>query len=400
MKTRIEPKDIELVRRALAAVSDGPSEDAEWLRKNGYGTAPAATETPRPKITILDDTEIAQLGTPAQLIEGRIPANGFVLIVGEKGTLKTFLALDISAHVSLGMPDWHGAEVRQGRVLYIYAEGRTGITPRVEAWKAYHRTGNLGILFVPHRVTLNDAAQVTDLIAAILERTDLEGVALIVVDTLNRNFAGNENSAEDMSAFVRGCDRLREVTGATVLVVHHKGHGEGDRGRGSSVLDAAADTIIFCTRDEDRLTIKCTKQKDAAEFAPLALEAISVGPSLVLKPTGLTTGGLKGQRLLCLRSLAESIEKGWTSKAWQEATGIAARSSFFAAQEWLKANSYVNNVLGRWVITDAGRMALGSLVSSRSSGSPVGTDGPQAKESSRGGVSNTPTVDRAERQTA
>lgn len=312
------------------------------------------------RITLLDDTEIAALGTPAQLIDGILPANGLVLLVGEKGTLKTFAMLDVAAHISLGMPDWHGHALQRGPVIYVYAEGRTGILPRVEAWKAYHKTGNLGILFVPHRVTLNEPASVRDLLGALRDRLPDEPPILIIVDTFNRNFAGNENSAEDVSAFVRGCDVLREETGATVVVVHHKGHGEAERGRGSSVLDAAADTIIFVTRDEDRITLKCLKQKDAAEFQPLAMEAVSVGSSLALKQVGLAAGQLKGNRLACLRSLAESNEKGLTTDGWQKTVPDVGRSSYFNAQSWLKANAYVANHGGRWRVTDAGRLALQS----------------------------------------
>ena len=56
--------------------------------------------------------------------------------------------------------------------------------------------------------------------------------------------SGDENSQKDMSAFVQGCDRLRERTKAAVLVIHHEGKDPGKGARGSNVLRGAWDTGI------------------------------------------------------------------------------------------------------------------------------------------------------------
>ncbi len=250
-----------------------------------------AGEPRLPRFQLYDDLEIGELPTIEWLIDGVLPGKGLAEIFGQQGHLKTFLGIDISAHVALGL-DWHGHRVRQGRVLYVYAEGRFGILPRVAAWRAFHGVETLGLVFLPQRVTVNDPDEIAGLLAAILDRQGGRDLDLIVIDTLNRNMTGNENSTEDMSAFVRGCDRLRELTGAAVLVIHHKGHGDAERGRGSSVLDAAADTIIQCTRDASRIVLTCRKQKDAAEFEPLGMEAVPVAESLVLNPSGVNAGGL------------------------------------------------------------------------------------------------------------
>lgn len=315
---------------------------------------------PAPRFALLDDEEIAQLPTPLWLIDNTLPSNALVVLFGEKGSLKTFLALMWSLHVTLGL-DWHDRAVRSGTVVYLYSEGRTGIGPRVAALKRYYGIdGKLGILFLPRRVTVNDAGDCKDLLEAIAARTAPAGVGLIVVDTLNRNMDGNENSSEDMGAFVRGCDTLREATGATVVAIHHKGHGDSDRSRGSSVLEAAADTVIFCSRDDDRLTLECKKQKDAAEFGALVLEVLPVAPSLVLKPSGVSGGVLKGQRLHILTVLHENYtDEGATYKAWMEASGLG-QSSFNKAREWLRTNVYVKSSNGKWKVTDAGRLALNS----------------------------------------
>ena len=75
-------------------------------------------------------------------------------------------------------------------------------------------------------------------------------------------------------------DRLREVTGANVLIVHHSGVHEDKRERGSNVLRGAADTVIKVSRDDNKLDIinhgPEGKQKDAEEFKTIKLETKKV----------------------------------------------------------------------------------------------------------------------------
>jgi len=65
---------------------------------------------------------------------------------------------------------------------------------------------------------------------------------MIIVDTLARNFGGgNENSTEDMNAFIERIDDLKDTYKSCMAIVHHSGHGTSSRARGSSVLPAAVD---------------------------------------------------------------------------------------------------------------------------------------------------------------
>lgn len=348
---------------------------------------------PARRFTLLDDSEIANLPTPEQLIDGVLPCNALAVMFGEKGSLKTFLALDIAAHVSLGL-DWHGRTVKPGTVVYVYAEGRTGLGPRLDAWKRFHGVQDLGILFLTQRITVNETRDCLGLLNAIEERLGMKAlgaVSLIIIDTLNRNSTGNENSTEDMSAIVRGCDALRERTGATILLTHHKGHAVDERGRGSSVLDAAADTVLAVSRDDDRLTVECKKQKDGPEFGSLAFQALTVVGSLVLKPSGVAEGGLKGQRLQLLTSLLENTtDEGLRYSAWQEASRVKSQSSFGKALDWLKANGYVHNVRGRWKPTDSGLLALHTT---NTTAAPPTASGVRSNTTPpRGGYTHTPAV--------
>jgi hypothetical protein len=154
---------------------------------------------------------------------------------------KSFLVLRLAWCIALGR-DFPGFKVKRARrVLYVAAEGEGGFTGRIQALR--RDLGDTGDLFrfIAQPVTLGPPANdLSDLVEA------ARGMVadLIVVDTLARTFgAGDENTAQDMGRFVANLDRLREETGAHVLVIHH-GRKDGGDLRGSGALAGAADLIV------------------------------------------------------------------------------------------------------------------------------------------------------------
>jgi hypothetical protein len=104
---------------------------------------------------------------------------------------------------------------------------------------------------------------------------------LIVMDTLARTFgSGDENKQADMNAYVNASDRLRDATGANVMIIHHSGVHEDKRERGSNVLRGAADTVIKVSRKNQQIDIINEapegKQKDAEEFKTVKLQTAKV----------------------------------------------------------------------------------------------------------------------------
>jgi len=92
-------------------------------------------------------------------------------------------------------------------------------------------------------------------------------IVMIVVDTLARSFAGDENSAKDIGAFINSCDRWRSgLDGATVLVVAHTGKDQTRGIRGSSAIKAACDFSYLVKKTEKlHSVLKCDKSKDGDE---------------------------------------------------------------------------------------------------------------------------------------
>ena len=208
------------------------------------------------------------------IIKGLLPAQSLVSVFGPSGSFKSFLALSWCCHIAAGI-SWDGRRVEQGSVLYVAAEGGPGISKRIKAWENHYdlNLGNaLGRLDQPAFPA--DEGHVQGVLDACSALSDVSGmpVKLIVFDTLARCFGGgDENSAKDMGALIKGCDQNRGATDATVLIVHHTGKDPERGARGSSALRAALDAELSVMREQSRsLVLTSTKMKDS-ETPPKAV---------------------------------------------------------------------------------------------------------------------------------
>jgi len=207
-------------------------------------------------------------------------------LYGRPCTCKTFVALDIALRVCTGEA-WCGHEVERGAVIYIAGEGLYSVAQRTAAWaQQFEDRERVDALLQENFTVIGDAVSFLDSEFEVLHDL-LAGLphkpVLIVVDTLARCAAGgDENSAQDMGLFVRACDRLRKLTGATVLLVHHAGKGDPKQERGSSALRGACDAM-FATSVADVgeriVKLTCEKQKEGEPFSEkaLRLEVVEIG---------------------------------------------------------------------------------------------------------------------------
>lgn len=190
---------------------------------------------------------------------------------GLSGAYKTFVALDAGAAVASGH-DYHGKKVmRQGPVLYIPGEGRKGAMRRLKVLCQERGLGrDLKIRISNRPVFLAQADQAAWLLDEIA-KFDVPP-ALIIIDTLARNFGGNENSTQDMGAFVDSVTTISREIGATVLIVHHCGYDES-HARGAYALYAGIDAEYQVTRDGQSVQIINKKMKEAEEGKIICLSA-------------------------------------------------------------------------------------------------------------------------------
>lgn len=199
-----------------------------------------------------------------------VPTDLIGVLFGGPGVFKSFIALDLALHVAHGLP-WLGRKTKQGRVLIIAAEGGTGLWRRILAWHRAHalRYEGVEVYVLPVAVDLaQDAALVAEAVVALGVRPEL-----VVVDTLSQTFSGEENSAGEISAYLREITLwLRNTWRAAVLLIHHTGHAATERPRGSSALRANVDFMFGVFRDEREMlaTVECTKQKDGELIDPVS----------------------------------------------------------------------------------------------------------------------------------
>ena len=229
----------------------------------------------RPRL--LDDGELEQLRPPTFQVEGLLPERGLVLLFAAPGVGKSFLALDWAACIQTGR-SWQDREVRAGQVLYVIGEGESGMPVRMRAWKQHHGfEGVAGLLFHLGALDLSNPSEVDRFLEAVISHPN---PGFIVIDTVARCLSGDEDSARDMGAFVRGAERLRTELSATVLLLHHPTK-KGDGERGSGALRAAVDTVIKLTalKPSGVLRLEVEKQKDGPSsvdiwmsLAPLQVE--------------------------------------------------------------------------------------------------------------------------------
>ncbi len=235
-------------------------------------TAPRARGAARQPLAsrIVRAADLA-MAPPAYVIDGVLFCDSLAALVGPPAAYKTLTALAMAAAIHTGQP-FAGCATLRGPVLYLVAEGAAGLRRRLRALEVAHGADLHDLWLLPAATNLLDSTA-----CAALEREVAAlspAPALIVVDTLARHFGGDENAAGDMGRFIVACDRLRTLTGACVLVIHHEGKAGGYRG--SSSFEGGLDTLIAAQRKGNTVTLKNLKQKEAEVFAPIRLTAREV----------------------------------------------------------------------------------------------------------------------------
>jgi len=209
--------------------------------------------------------------SPRWLIRRVIRRGEMVVLYGEPSAGKTFVAIDIALCIASGF-DWWDYSVAQGGVVYLAGEGVGGFGKRVRAWGEGRAVDlrALDMRILPHAVAFMEADEFERLLNTI--KAISPAPLLIVVDTLARYMAGgDENSAKEAGLFLDRCGRLAFVTGACVLIIHHKGKGQKSE-RGSSAIRGAADVMLDVTHANELTTVVGTKAKDAELMRELHLK--------------------------------------------------------------------------------------------------------------------------------
>ena len=250
---------------------------------------PAQPEETQDIYPLYDEAYLMAMPPVEWMIDGVLTKHGFSVMYGAPGAGKSFIAIDMALCMAHGLP-WHGRETNAGAVLYIAGEGVAGLGKRVKAHKLHNEIeGNGSLKVLPVAVDMMDQESVEKLLRTIDSLN--AKFSCLVIDTVARSMTGEENSATDMSAFIRGCDAIKHHTGCGLLAIHHAGK-DASRGinsmRGSSALAGAADTVLAVGKSETIVSLSMEKQKDAEVMEKMTFEMVPVAliedSSVVLRP--------------------------------------------------------------------------------------------------------------------
>ncbi len=203
------------------------------------------------------------------LVKRWLPRAADVLLFGKWGAGKTFCALSLGLHIAAGK-DWFGNRVRRAGVLYLNWEGSASMGRRLWALrKTYKDQINwedlpFYVVNMRHALVTREKHPGRDrklLHTAIAAFRAITGAPpkLIIIDTMRNALGGGESDTDLTSAYKEMVSSIIDK-GATVLTVHHPGHGDVQRSRGDSGIEAGCDAVIRVDKDLRRIESK--KQRD------------------------------------------------------------------------------------------------------------------------------------------
>jgi len=343
-----------------------------WARENRIAGG-AAPDVPPTLILTLAQLE-AMAAQTRWAVKGVIPADSVGFLFGASGTFKSFVALDLALHMAHGMP-WLGRRTTPGAVVYAAAEGGAGLMRRVQAW--HQRRGadwrDAPLYTCPFPILIGDPRVAAKFIAAV----EALAVAprMIVIDTMSQTFAGDENSAQEVSEYLRTIGGLiRAKFACVVLIIHHRGHRATERPRGSSAILANADFMYGCFRDEGEhmATLECVKVKDGERPAQLTfgVEKVVLGQDedgdeisslvashldqvekIIEAANGKATGNRAAFLAACRHGEFESVARDKFYAALGDAPQDTKKKAWQRSLRWAVESAILDIVQGSIVIT-------------------------------------------------
>lgn len=268
-----------------------------------------------------------------ELVEGLLRLGHTGLLVARAKSGKSWAAIALCVAVASGRP-WLGFQTRQGRCIFL--------DPELDARSLAHRFRRVAdstgvdpaiidqnvVRWSLRGVTVNGAApniaHVAHDLAARVESGSLTHgtVSLVVIDSCSALLAGDENASSDVRAFNASALRIAEVTGASVLLIHHEGKTQsGDvdaisRGRGSSAWSDCPDLVLS-------LVETFPASGEASDYLQEGQRAFTLEAAAIRE-----FGPVAPRRLIwqypAFSEDADGLTDGWKPRSGQQAGGRAS----------------------------------------------------------------------------
>jgi hypothetical protein len=261
---------------------------------------------------------VAEKRETTWLLHKVLEGNVLAVLVGPRGTFKSFIGLDWLMHIAL-----------TGKTVVILSGEGAGLDRRIDAWMRTHapevelRSLKVLVLERPLNLGTSDMRLLTDAIEALPDRP-----AVVMVDTFSKFSAGlDENDNGEVAAYLGSLSKfIREAFACTVLLVVHSGHSDGKRPRGASVLMCNPDAEYVVERKPDDMTVTISRErfKDGAALPPVAYQA---------RVVDLGRDDQYGERVTSL-----ALESTDAPVAPHRGTGRNQEKALTALKEWCRAN--------------------------------------------------------------
>lgn len=179
-----------------------------------------------------------QFPVPEHLIEGLIPRGGSAMIVAMPHHLKSWFTLGITLGSTVAGTIMGRLEVKKPvRTYYVPIEDYPGeVQWRIKQLTSSGTFTDFDPALVrvlprpPGGFDIMDEAYFQRLLGRIQEFK----AEHVILDVLRRVFRGDINSPKESAALCEQLDRLRDITGAAVTIVHHENRKEADIMRASA----------------------------------------------------------------------------------------------------------------------------------------------------------------------
>lgn len=304
-KLSIERREIALCLEISAIIQDtdgNPTAVVEKIHKLDELAKNNISTVQLPLIKFADAVS-EEIPEARWIIEGMIPKGGIVMIAGDSGVGKTWFAMQLALSACLGMKFLGKFGASASGAIYVDCEsGEIILRQRSKnLWRAiYHsliqdiedqddieeKSEFLGRLMTQMNFMLSyyeSNLLETEAVERIINQLKLNSAELLILDPFNRVFGGNENDSGEISKFFNNMKKIRDETGAAIVLIHHSRkksfNAPSDAGqmlRGSSAIKAALDSHIFIRKvKDDILLVEHEKSRYSQAVEPFCVELVN-----------------------------------------------------------------------------------------------------------------------------
>ncbi len=198
------------------------------------------------------------------LIEGLVPRRGRVGILGKYKAGKSVVSSALGLHIATGK-NMGDRFVEQSVVVHVMSEGdKQRNKNRILAWCKENNVPPKDMMrsYIPLSAKYDLTKDARELAKDIAFYGGTDRVGVVIIDPLIENFRGNENSSEDMIAFMNNAHEIAKLIDGVVIMPHHTGMDSSRGARGSTAYEGAVDIVLKIENSGGEVKVKSSASRD------------------------------------------------------------------------------------------------------------------------------------------